>query len=106
MRFGGADAHGRANIVAFNFLQQAGAFPRDSTTGKYRVNVAKFQVGMNALTEKMLMLQGNGDYDGVGAFQQEFGTISAELQRDLARLKTKGIQVDVVFSFASITATP
>ncbi len=105
VRFGGGDAHGRANIAAFNFLQQAGAFSRDATTGKYRVNVATFQTGMNALAEKILTLQGNGDYDGVGAFQQTFGTISAELQQDLARLKTKGIPVDVIFNFSSETAS-
>jgi len=105
VRFGGGDAHGRANIAAFNFLQQAGAFSRDATTGKYRVNVAKFQAGMNALSEKILTLQGNGDYDGVGAFQQTFGTISAELKQDLTRLKTKGIPVDVIFSFSSKTAS-
>ena len=97
VRFGGADAHGRANIAAFNFLQQAGAFTRDSTTGKYRVDFTKFQTGMNALSEKILTLQGNGDYDGVGAFQDQYGKISSELRKDLDRLKTKGIPVDVVF---------
>ena len=97
VRFGGADAHGRANIAAFNFLQQAGAFARDSSTGKYRVDVAKFQTGMNLLTEKILTLQGNGDYAGVGAFQQQYGTISPELRKDLERLKTKSIPVDIVF---------
>ena len=97
VRFGGADAHGRANIAAFNFLQQQGAFTRDSATGKYRVDFAKFQAGMNALAEKILTLQGNGDYEGVGAFQQQYGTISPELQKDLDRLKSKGIPVDVVF---------
>ena len=30
VRFGGSDAHGRANIVAFNFLESQGAFTRDS----------------------------------------------------------------------------
>ena len=97
VRFGGADAHGRANIAAFNFLQQQGAFTRDSATGKYRVDFAKFQAGMNALAEKILTLQGNGDYEGVGAFQQQYGTISPELQKDLDRLKSKGIPVDIVF---------
>lgn len=96
-RFGGGDAHGRANIAAFNFLQQAGGFTRDAVTGKYRVDVPKFHAGMNALTERILTLQGNGDYEGVGAFQQQYGTISSELQADLDRLKTKGIPVDVVF---------
>ncbi|HKY97580.1 MAG TPA: hypothetical protein VJL35_06970 [Gemmatimonadaceae bacterium] len=97
VRFGGADAHGRANIAAFNFLQQQGAFMRDSATNKYRVDFPKFQAGMNALSEKILTLQGNGDYEGVGAFQQQYGTISPELQKDLDRLKTKGIPVDIVF---------
>ncbi len=97
VRFGGADAHGRANIAAFNFLQKAGAFTRDAGTGKYRVDMVKFQAGMNALGEKILTLQGNGDYDGVGAFQEQYGKISPELQKDLDRLKTKGIPVDVIF---------
>jgi hypothetical protein len=103
VRFGGADAHGRANIAAFNFLQQQGAFVRDSATGKYRVDFGKFQAGMNALAEKILTMQGNGDYEGVGAFQQQYGTISPELQADLERLKTKGIPVDVVFEQAGGT---
>ena len=97
VRFGGADAHGRANIAAFNFLQAAGAFTRDESTGKYRVDVKKFPVGMNALSEKILTLQGNGDYAGVGAFGQQYGTISAQLKKDLERLKTKSIPVDIVF---------
>ncbi|MEO8576468.1 MAG: Zn-dependent hydrolase [Gemmatimonadales bacterium] len=96
-RFGGADAHGRANIAAFNFLQQQGAFTRDATSGKYRVDFPKFQAGMNALAEKILTIQGNGDYEGAGAFQEQYGKISPELQKDLDRLKSKGIPVDVVF---------
>jgi len=38
--------------------------------------------------------------EDVRAFQQQYGTISPELQRDLDRLKTKGIPVDVVFDQA------
>ena len=97
IRFGGGSAHGRANIAAFNFLQEAGAFQRDPASGKYRVDFPKFQAGMNALTERILTLQGNGDYEGVGAFQARYGTISPALQQDLDRLKTRGIPVDIVF---------
>ena len=97
VRFGAGGAHGRANIAAFNYLQQAGAFTRDSTTGKYRVDFAKFQDGMNSLTEKILTLQGTGDYEGVGAFQEQYGTVTPELQADLDRLESKGIPVDIVF---------
>ena len=31
VRFGAGDAHGRANVVAFNFLQKMGAFTRERT---------------------------------------------------------------------------
>ncbi|HVD60798.1 MAG TPA: hypothetical protein VNC11_08000 [Gemmatimonadaceae bacterium] len=97
-RFGGADAHGRANIAAFNYLQQMGAFTRDSATGKYSVDFPKFQAGMDSLSNKILTIQGNGDYEGLGAFQDQYGKISPELQRDLDRLKAKRIPVDVVFA--------
>jgi hypothetical protein len=96
-RFGGGDAHGRANIAAFNYLQQFGAFTRDSASGKYRVDFPKFQAGMDSLSNRILTIQGNGDYEGLGGFQDRYGKILPELQRDLDRLKTKGIPVDVVF---------
>ena len=96
-RFGGADAHGRANIAAFNFLQQLGAFTRDSATAKYRVDFPKFQAGVDSLSNRILTIQGNGDYDGLGKFQDQYGKISPELQRDLDRLKAKKIPVDVIF---------
>jgi hypothetical protein len=96
-RFGGADAHGRANIAAFNYLQQMGAFTRDSASGKFRVDFPKFQAGMDSLSNKILTIQGNGDYEGLGAFQDQYGKISPELQRDLDLLKTRGIPVDITF---------
>lgn len=103
IRFGGASAHGRANIAAFNFLRGEGAFARDSATNTYRVDFPKFQAGMNALAAKILTMQGDGDYDAVGVFQERYGTISPELQADLDRLKTKSIPVDLVFEQAGGT---
>lgn len=96
-RFGGGDAHGRANIVAFNFLAEQGAFARDAASGRYRVDFGRMQAGMNSLAARILTLQGTGDYEGVTAFQQQYGGIPATLQSDLDRLKTKGIPVDIVF---------
>jgi hypothetical protein len=97
IRFGGASAHGRANIAAFNFLLEQGAFTRDSATGKYRVDFPKFQAAMNSLAGKILTMQGDGDYDAVGVFQEQYGTIKPQLQGDLDRLKTKAIPVDLIF---------
>ncbi|HKS05043.1 MAG TPA: hypothetical protein VJR92_01920 [Gemmatimonadaceae bacterium] len=96
-RFGGADAHGRANIVSFNFLAERSAFVRDSTTATYRVDFEKMKSALNELTQKILTMQGDGDYAAVEAFQTQYGTIGPQLRADLDRLGTKGIPVDLVF---------
>ncbi len=98
VRFGTGDSHGRANIAALNFLAERGAFTRDSATGKYRVDFAKMQDGANALSQTILTFQGDGDYDGLGAFNAKYGALSAQLQSDLARLGAKGIPVDILYN--------
>ncbi|CAN5916627.1 hypothetical protein BH11GEM1_BH11GEM1_01680 [soil metagenome] len=96
VRFGAGDAHGRANIVAFNFLQQAGAFAREAS-GKYRVDPARMRAAADELSRQILVLQGNGDYDGVARLYADMGAIGPQLQADLDRLKAKGIPVDIVY---------
>lgn len=95
--FGASDAHGRANMVAFNFLQEQGAFARDETNGTYRVDFDKMKVGVDALSAKILTLQGDGDRAGAQAFQEQYGKVGPQLQRDLDRIAKKNIPVDVVF---------
>ena len=96
IRFGAASAHGRANVVAFNFLERMGAFTRGAD-GKYRVNVEQLRAGTDELSRRILTIQGNGDYEGAAAFYSEFGAIGAVLQSDLDRLRTAGIPVDIVY---------
>jgi hypothetical protein len=97
IRFGGSSAHGVANLARFNYFEKAGAFSRDAKTGTYRVNVAQMQSAMNSLSEKIIRLQGDGDYDGAVRFAKEMGTLSPALKADLDRLAGAGIPVDVVF---------
>ena len=97
VRFGSADAHGRANIAALNFLERRGAWTRDAATGRYRVNFEKMQQATNDLAATILKLQGDGDYAGVGAFSSEYGTLSSALKTDLDRLNARGIPVDIVY---------
>jgi hypothetical protein len=96
VRFGAGDAHGRANVVAFNYLQNRGAFAREPN-GKYRVNAARMRAAADALSRDILSLQGDGDYAGVGRLNAELGTIGGTLQADLSRLASKGIPVDLVY---------
>jgi hypothetical protein len=97
VRFGASSAHGKANMIRFNFFEQAGAFSRDATTGAYRVNVAEFEQAVRDLSEKLLVLQGDGNYDKVDSFVAANGSIGAQLQADLDRLSEAGIPVDIVY---------
>ena len=95
VRFG-ADAHGSANMIAFNYFQEHGAFERTSE-GTYKVNFDNMEKAMNGLSELILTLQGNGDYEGVKKLTEEKGIIPAQLQKDLDKLKSAGIPDDIVF---------
>jgi hypothetical protein len=97
IRFGATEAHGRANLAQFLFFQQMGAFTRDPATATYRVDLPKMLAAMNALSEKILVLQGDGDYDGVVSFLPKPGAMDETLAADLARLASAEIATDVVF---------
>ncbi|NJN77542.1 MAG: Zn-dependent hydrolase [Saprospiraceae bacterium] len=96
IRFGASSAHGKANMIRFNYFQEKGAFSRNDD-GTYTIHYDKMEDAMNSLSELILTLQGNGDYEGVAKLVKEKGVISKQLQADLDGLMAKGIPVDVVY---------
>ena len=97
IRFGASSAHGKANMIRFNYFKERGAFSRDPETGLYRVDYNKMRQAMNELSRDILILQGEGDYEGVAQLVEKSGNISPELQEDLNRLAKENIPVDIVF---------
>lgn len=96
VRFGAASAHGKANMLNFNFFRENGVFEK-TAEGRYKVNYEKFRTAIDELSRLILTLQGNGDKKGVEALQKEKGIIKPDLQSDLSALQEKGIPVDIVF---------
>jgi len=96
IRFGASSAHGKANMVRFNYFKDNGAFSRNEK-GLYSINVAKMTAAVDSLSELILTLQGNGDYQGVDKLVKDNGVIGDTLAADLARLEAAGIPVDIVF---------
>ncbi|WP_226665617.1 dipeptidyl-peptidase 3 family protein [Microbulbifer aggregans] len=97
VRFGAASAHGKANMMRFNFFQENGAFTRDEATGEYSVDFEKMQEAMTKLSNLILTIQGNGDYKQAVELLDGKGVVGAALQADLDRLKDADIPVDVTF---------
>jgi len=97
IRFGATEAHGRANAAQLSYFEEHGAFARDSATGQYRVDFPRMRTAVDSLGGLILRLQGDGSYEAVKQFMATHTVLSPTLQSDLARLRTRGIPVDVVF---------
>jgi len=95
VRFGASSAHGKANMVAFNWFLEEGAFERDAETGRYSIDSEAFGRAVDTLSNRLLTLQGNGDYAATGVFLEEYGQMPEFLSDDLARAGQAGIPVDI-----------
>lgn len=96
VRFGASSAHGKANMIRFNYFADEGAFKRNEK-GQYAIDMDKMRAAMNSLSEKILTLQGDGDYNGVAELVATLGVVSPQLKADLDKLADAGIPVDVTF---------
>lgn len=96
IRFGTSSAHGVANLMRYNYFKEMGAFTR-SEEGLYSVNFEKMKAAMTSLSEKILVIQGDGDYAKADTFIKKYGVMPEELRADLDKINQKGIPVDIVF---------
>jgi len=96
VRFGASSAHGKANMIRFNFFQEYQAFSRNQD-GFYQVDMQKMGKAIDALSNEILILQGDGDYEAVAKLVADKGVIRAQLQQDLDRLTAADIPVDIDF---------
>ena len=97
IRFGSSSAHGRANLIRFNYFKEMGAFSYETDTETYRVDFEKIAAATDSLSSKILRLQGDGDYEGVKAFVEKYAKVGDQLQNSLDRLSRQAIPVDVTF---------
>ncbi len=100
VRFGASSAHGKANMIRFNFFKERGAFTRGED-GLYRINPDNLKKAATELTQVILRLQGEGDYDAAAKFVEKNAYVGATLKADLERLAAEGIPVDIVFQQGS-----
>ena len=96
VRFGATEAHGKANMLTFNYFQQEGAFTRNEE-GLYAIDFEKMKVAVEKLAGAILEHQGQGNYEDTKAWLNEYGTVKGELQGDLERISKAGIPVDIYY---------
>ena len=97
VRFGAASAHGKANMLEFNYFQKEGAFTRDEN-GRYAIDFEKMKAAVEKLAGDILIHQGDGDYEATKAWLGEMSVIKPELQADLDRVNEAGIPTDIYYN--------
>ncbi|MBN1952054.1 MAG: hypothetical protein JW801_12705 [Bacteroidales bacterium] len=96
IRFGSSSAHGKANLVRYNYFKEKGAFVKDDN-GKYRIDFEKMKAAVDQLSNEILLIQGRGDYEGAKEMLKKYGVLTDELEQDLRLINSRGIPVDIVF---------
>ena len=96
VRFGAASAHGKANMLCFNYMADKGVFTR-SEDGLYTVDVEKMKAATASLLADILKVQAEGDYDGLTAWIAEKSVVNADLQADLDRIAGADIPKDIYY---------
>ena len=73
VRFGTGEAHGRAEMMEFNYLSEQGAIVQ--TGGRYRVDYAKMPGAIERLAKELLEQEASGDRARAEAWFGKYDTM-------------------------------
>ena len=93
VRFGTGEAHGRAEMMEFNYLSQRGVIVRDPASGRYAIDFHKMPDAVATLAKELLEIEATGDRARAEAWFQKYETMPADLAAALKQ--TSDIPVDL-----------
>lgn len=93
VRFGAEEAHGKANLIAFNYIFEEGGFIYDEKMQKFAVNDSMVRNAVSGLLHDLLLIEAEGNYDGARNFIEKYGKMPDNMQK--VNLKLKHVPVDI-----------
>ena len=100
VRFGTGEAHGRAEMMEFNFLSEQGAIAQSD--GRYRVDYAKMPVAIERLAKELLEQEATGDRGRAEAWFAKYDRMPPALTAALAAANDVPIDVDPIFAIPEV----
>lgn len=97
-RFGEGSSLGRANIIIYNYLAQAGAFQRKASN-QYALDFQKMESALSDLTALVLKTQATGDRAFADQFESKYSKLSSNYDSDRRSLSLENIPADIRFNF-------
>jgi hypothetical protein len=99
VRFGVAEAHGRAEIMEFNFFSEHGAISRDAASGRYAIDFSRMPDAVAVLAKELLDEEATGDRARADAWFTKYGVVPPDLAKSLEAASDVPVDVDPIFSF-------
>src|SRR6202035_212061 len=99
VRFGTGEAHGRAEMMEFNYLAEQEAIARDAG-GRYVIDYGKIPGALAGLARELLTIEASGDRARAEGWFGKYGKMPAELKAALAAAGDLPVDVDPRGSFA------
>jgi hypothetical protein len=100
VRFGTGEAHGRAEMMEFNYLSEQGAIVRQGD--RYRADYAKMAPAIARLARELLEQEATGDRARAEAWFTKYDKMPATLRSALDGARDVPIDVDPSFSFPDV----
>jgi hypothetical protein len=97
LRFGTGEAHGRAEMMEFNYLAEQGAL--SLVNGRYAIDYARIPMALAQLCKELLQMEDTGDRRRAEAWFTKYDKIPETLQHALAATAGIPVDLDPVFSF-------
>jgi hypothetical protein len=97
VRFGTGEAHGRAEMMEFNYLAAQSAVTANG--GRYRVDYAKIPTVIQKLAQELLEQEATGDRARAEAWFTKYDVMPAPLKQALDAARDVPIDVDPIGSF-------
>ena len=98
VRFGTAEAHGRAEMMEFNYLSERGAIRRNAS-GRYAIDYEKIPGALADLTKELLEIEATGDRSRAEKWFKKYDAMPEELKTSLKAAADVPVDIDPVFTF-------
>jgi len=96
VRFGTGEAHGRAEMMEFNYYSEQGAFVK--ANGRYRVDYTKIGPATAQLAKELLDQEATGDRARADAWFNKYDKMPADLKSTLGAAKDIPVDIDPIFA--------
>ncbi len=94
LRFGTGEAHGRAEMMEFNYLSQEKAIVRDASTSRYRIDYARMPAAIAQLSKELLEIEATGDRARAENWFKRYDVMPGDLKAALESAKDVPVDID------------